>query len=328
MHYTLGNLCLSVEALDTWSAQYASRFFSQYHFTPVPESELENTNCSIRIRSGQPLPPSPNWSPAFHTGEQRLYVDKEDCYLNIYDSLVVIGSTSSRAVEVWIGETERARLPLHLDYLLGHAMLAALRRCSYFIIHAAGVVEPINKVGALIIGDSNVGKSTLTIQLARSGWHYLSDDLLALSTESEGTRAWGLRRSFLISQEMISTYQVEKFLPFASSVLSNEQTKKGLEPGTIFPNGFIESAIPRTLLFPILTGKAVSRLTRITPSDALARLYRKAGWTYFDTSMARQHLHALSRLAKQSSSFILHAGRDLIERTGRAAELLSPYVKE
>jgi hypothetical protein len=260
-------------------------------------------------------------------GEERLYVNEENCYLHIYDSLVVIGPPNSRTVEVWIGESERARTPRHRDYLLGHAMMAALRRCSCFILHAAGVVEPVNKIGALIIGDSNVGKSTLTMQLAASGWLYLSDDILALRTELEGARAWGLRRSFLISEAMFSSCQIDKIHP-QKKVLSSPQPKYSIEPGHLFPNGFAESAMPRTLLFPILTGETVSQLTPITPGDALMRLYRKAGWTYFDTSMARQHLKTLSQLAKQSSSFILHAGHDLIERPERASELLTPYVKE
>ncbi len=58
-----------------------------------------------------------------------------------------------------------------------NAMVAGIR--SHFLIHA-GVVEKQGQ-GVIIAADSGHGKTTLTLELVRRGFHFLSDELAAIS---------------------------------------------------------------------------------------------------------------------------------------------------
>ena len=85
--------------------------------------------------------------------------------------------------------------------LASFAVCAALRRYGLFELHGAGVVEPGSEKGVLIIGPSGSGKSTLALQLAMSGWPYLSDDELLLSLNEGTVEARGFRSFFAVRDE-------------------------------------------------------------------------------------------------------------------------------
>ena len=165
-----------------------------------------------------------------------------------------------------------------------------------FDLHSAGVVNPRDGKGMVIVGHSGSGKSTLAVQLATAGWSYLSDDELLLSLADATVEARGFR-SF-----------------FAMSTGSEGGTLKHcFEPNTVFEAPRTEQVLPRAVLFTSLSNESESRLSKLPQAETMMRLIRACPWATYDTSIASANLEVLSALARQANGFDLAAGRDLLE---------------
>jgi hypothetical protein len=90
----------------------------------------------------------------------------------------------------------------------------------------------------------------------------------------------------------------------------------------MFGSGRRVKTSPGVLLFTSLSGQQKTRLNRLTQTESMTRLIRACPWATYDTSIAGANLNVLSKLARQTSAFELHASRDLLE-PGYAASLLS-----
>ncbi|MCA1629225.1 MAG: hypothetical protein LC774_02430, partial [Acidobacteria bacterium] len=162
-------------------------------------------DCDVRVTAGSPPPPIPAGYQAFETEQGVGYTNGEAYHFVVNDSRVVVSPPASRRVEVWMGDSSEARHPVALVNVFSYVMHFALRRCDLYDLHAAGAVEPRSGAGALFVGNSNSGKSSLTVRLARAGWRYLSDDMLLLHELPDGgVRARGLRRQFSVSEESLA----------------------------------------------------------------------------------------------------------------------------
>src|ERR1051325_1578439 len=199
--YTLNDRLLCVRAQDEWSARLADRYINEFYFIPAPPTLASKADCTLSIMTCEPLPHVPCHLPKLEVTRGYCRPNGESLYLEIDDSVIHIGPKPSGSVDVWIGETMLARHPVAIANVLSYSVQAMLRRCNLFALHAAGVVEPQSDAGALIIGDSNSGKTTLTLRLASSGWRYLTDDLVVLQEISSGVNAAGHRRVFAVTEE-------------------------------------------------------------------------------------------------------------------------------
>lgn len=321
--YTIGDRLLAFHFADEVAARAAEDFIGGMYFTPSAARAARFVHCTIKIFYGEP-PPLPPESRSFEVPRGQCYTDGEEHFLDIDGSRVVVYPPSSRLVCVWLGTTAHARHPVAIVNTLSYVIQAALRRGGLYVLHAAGVVEPETGAGAVVVGNSNSGKSSLTIRLASAGWRYLSDDMLVISGEADGAcEAYALRRIFSVSAESLAGCHLSGLEAALGAPANSDPTKRKLEPGITFPGSFVESCRPRVLLFPTLTGEAASRVAKITPGEAMARLIRQCPWASYDTGTAREHLRVLGMLAKQSDSFTLDAGRDLIEDASRAPKLLA-----
>src|SRR4029078_7881765 len=101
-------------------------------------------------------------------------------------------------VAIWIKQVH-GPTDIELGRATSFAVCAALRPLGLFELCAAGVVIPQTRDGALIVGPSGSGKSTLTLQLAKAGWGYLSDDELLLSVVGEAVEARRFRSFFAVA---------------------------------------------------------------------------------------------------------------------------------
>jgi hypothetical protein len=181
-------------------------------------------------------------------------------------------------------------------------------------------------VAALIIGNSNSGKSTLTTRLASEGWGYLSDDMVLLKDNREKIEARGLRRNFTISPFVLERMKIPRLKEALGQQLLSDSAKRYLDPSLAFPNSFIELGVPRALLFPVITNEASTRMEKLSQSNAMMTLVTYCVWARFDRIIAHDYLKVLAGLVKQSCSWALYAGLDLIENPGCAASLLSDHI--
>lgn len=320
--YRVANRLLRIRADDESVAQLCERFIGDYCLAPFIGAPITEVSAVIEIKSAEPKPAIPDGLAAQEIVRGSCAVAGETVYLEIDDSLIVVGPRKSNVARVWIGNTPRAIEPLSLATVLSYAINAAMRRCGRFELHAAGLVEPASGKGMLFIGDSGSGKSTLTMALAGSGWRYLSDDRLLLGEETGEVVAWGWRRVFSLTEETLRICAVPHLDEALLGMAIDDPSKCHVEPRIIFPDRMVPWCKPQALFFTRLSGMAKSQIARLMPTEAMTGLLRQCPWSCYDPGAGRDHLRLLAQLAKHSQAYQLLAGRDLLNESGGAAQLL------
>ncbi|MFL6227558.1 MAG: hypothetical protein ACJ741_02130 [Pyrinomonadaceae bacterium] len=253
------------------------------------------------------------------------YTDGEVYHLDVNESRLVVGSPSSRAVCVWLGESPVAQHPVALVNVLSYALHFALRRCGLPDLHAAGVVEPQSGAGALFVGNSNSGKSSLTIRLARAGWSYLSDDMLLLEESPQGVLARAVRRLFAVSDSSLAGCDLPRVEEALGTRINSNPDKRRLSPDILFPRGFSATCRPEAIYFPTIVDEEETRIESLKKSEVLLRLLKVYPWACFDVA-GREYLGVLERLVRQTRGYALRAGRDVLADATLAPRLLAAHM--
>lgn len=298
--YSVAGRLLFIESPNLELRDLIVDLFSGWQLTPV---SLPDRSPDIRISfsCGETSQGIPRNLDKFDIADGGVcYTDGAALYLEFGGAVVHLENESS--VRVSFTELPRLRDPL-FGRASSFAVCAALRRFGLFDLHSAGVIEPASGKAVLIIGPSGSGKSTLALQLAQSGWSYLSDDELLLSVEEGGVEARGFRSFFAIST-------------------TDAQFKQCFEPETVLGSKRTDHALPGSVLFIRLNGESKSDLKRMTQPETMTRLITACPWATYDRSIAGPNLELLSALARQANGFTLSAGRDLLN-PGSAASFLS-----
>ncbi|HEV2799246.1 MAG TPA: hypothetical protein VGW12_02050 [Pyrinomonadaceae bacterium] len=324
--YTIGERLLAFQFSDEVAARVAGDFIEGMHFIPLPSRAARFVHCTVKIFYGE-APPLPPGCQIFEVPRGQCYTNGDEHFLDIDESRIAVYAPSARTVSVWLGTTEHARHPVAVVNTLSYAVQAALRRGGLYLLHAAGVVEPQTNTGVVVVGNSNSGKSSLTIRMAAAGWRYLSDDMLVLAEEDGAAVAWALRRIFSVSAESLAGTGLNEVDAALGEPVNSDPSKRRLEPRITFPDSFVESCRPRVLLFPTLTGEQTSRVEKLSAGDSMTRLIRQCPWASYDRATAREHLRILALASQQSISYTLFAGRDLLEDAARAPQLLASCLE-
>jgi len=314
MVYRVAGQPLLVHAEDAWAAHAIGALFAGWYLLSEDKAGSEPSSTpAIVVRSAAPVPRIPAGLPAFDiAGGGTCHTDGGTSYIDIDGSIVVIGGVESAEVEVWMNGPLALDSPA-LTRLVSYALAAALRRRRLFELHSAALVDPESGAGVLIIGPSGSGKSTQTVHLAAAGWPFLTDDVLLLRQEQDGVQAWPLRRCFAITAD---TFAASRFLQTRSSfdpLAVQDDDKSLFLPHGVFTAGFRDNCVPGTLFFSELSGGSRSRVARLSPGEAMARLIRMSPWSCYDRATAADHLAVLSALARQASAYRLLAGTDLLD---------------
>ncbi|HEV2829711.1 MAG TPA: hypothetical protein VGW76_19080 [Pyrinomonadaceae bacterium] len=326
MVYRLADQTIVVEARDTYAARIIERLFAGWYLTPVTVTEDAAVAPAIVIASGVKPPEIPRAWPQFEiAGGGVCYTDGKSSFIEVENSIVAIDHPR-QAVEVWINGMVDLQ-STSLTRVVTYALAAALRRRGLFELHSGAAIDPLSGQGLLIIGPSGSGKSTLTVQLATAGWSFLTDDVLVLSSDRAGVRAWPLRRCFAITAE---TFAASDFLRARASIdytQAQPENKKQFAPHHIFNSEFKEQCVPKHLFFSQLSGGERSRVVRLSSPEVMTRLIRMNPWSGYDRWTAPKHLAVLSALVTQCAGYSLLAGRDLLDPK-TAVELIADYTRD
>jgi len=304
--YSVAGRLLFVETLDLRLLKLILPLLDGWQLTPISFTK-RSPDIRINVTCGETPLELPRHLNQFEiAGGGRCYSDGVDLYLALRDSMVHLRSGTPVTVDVALTKPPGWHDPL-LATITSFAVCAALRRFGIFDLHSAGVVNPNNDKGVLIIGPSGSGKSTLTLKLGLTGWPYLSDDNLLLRMVGSEVEARGFRSFFAVRGDRPNT-------PY----------KNCFEPEGVFESPRRKKITPGLLLFIRLSDEAKTRLVKLTQAETMARLIRACPWATYDTAIASANLEVLSALARQATGFNLSAGRDLLI-WGRAAQLLSRF---
>lgn len=303
--YSVAGRLLFIESIDLELRNLIVDLFGGWQLTPV---SFPDTSPDIRISFSceETLPRIPGNLNHFEIADGgKCYIDRGGFYVVLEKVLVHLEDGSPVRVQVVLSELPQPG-DLFLPKAASFAVCASLRRFGLFDLHSAGVVEPESGKGVLIVGPSGSGKSTLALQLAKSGWSYLSDDELLLSLVDGAVEARGFRSFFAVS--------------------TGAQFKHCFEPELVFGSKRVAQALPGLLLFIRLNGESRSQLSKLTPTETMMHLITACPWATYDRSVAGANLELLSVLARQANGFAFSAGSDLLE-PGFAASFLSAPLK-
>ena len=302
--YSVAGRFLFVESSDPELRNLIVELFAGWQLTPIPEPH-RSPDIRINFFCGETpheVRSDLNYFDVADGG--KCYTDGADFYLVLGKAVIHLQNGTPVTIDVSLSDLPVARDPM-LARATSFAVCAGLRRFGLCDLHSAGVVDPHDGKGVLIVGPSGSGKSTLAVRLASAGWSYLSDDELLLSLVDGAVEARGFRSFFALSTGQ-----------------EGDPFKHCFEPDTVFGARRTSQVLPRLVLFTRLSNQSDSRLSKLTQTETMMRLIRACPWATYDTSVASANLEVLSALARQASAFDLAAGRDLLV-PGFASELLS-----
>jgi hypothetical protein len=333
--YSIAGRSLCLEACDNWSARVAEHIFGEFHLglsSPVQPTQID---YAINICSTEGVPMVPSGLDSFEIEGGTCYTNQQTYYLDVDGSLVIVGartpdeSMSVPTVEVWLGADSKAREDQAISRVMLYAMDAAMRRSGLYQLHGAGVVDPESGGSALIIGASGSGKSTLTLQLAVSGWFYLTDDTLLISEKDGAVEARGLRKKFAAAETSLRSYNLPRLEEALGNFDALEPGKRRFRPNVLFPDQMASECIPTAIFFSRIkrdTNDTRSHIRRISEMDAMTRLVRTSPWATYDSSVSRAYLGVLGMLSRQARSYELQAGFDIYNQPDLTATLMTQYV--
>jgi hypothetical protein len=301
LFYSVAGRFLFVESNDPELRNLIVELFAGWQLTPVPEPH-RSPDIRISFSCGETPHEVRGDLNHFEVADGgKCYTDGADFYLVLGNAVIHLQNGAPVTVDVSLSDLPVARDPM-LARATSFAVCAGLRRFGLFDLHSAGVVDPHDGKGVLIVGPSRSGKSTLAVQLASAGWSYLSDDEVLLSLVDDAVEARGFRSFFAVS--------------------TGDLFKHCFEPDTVFVARRTSHVLPGLILFTRLNNQSESRLSKLTQTETMMRLIRACPWATYDSAVASANLEVLSALARQAIGFDLAAGRDLLVPRF-ASELLS-----
>jgi hypothetical protein len=208
-----------------------------------------------------------------------------------------------------------AKLHLATHTLFNLCLFELLKRHGLYHIHAAGLCS--GGQGLLFRGVSGAGKSTLTVALLRAGFDLLGDDTLFLTQGEEGIRALAFPDEIDVTEQTLGFFPE---LPAYSDVRKKHREKAQVEAERIYQTNWIESCIPRLLVFPRVANTATSVIKPIDPEQALMEMAANIMLT--ENFFSQAHLDALGGLIRQCGCYRLETGRDFDTLPNRLRELL------
>ncbi len=201
--------------------------------------------------------------------------------------------------EAILCSSQASSLPFFLWQVSESLILALLREKGIPCIHAAAIER--NGRGILFPAMICSGKTTLTIELVRSGYRFLADDLVFINNKLEAL--------CFPTRIGITEYTLQRFADIISQaglITVPYSYKKYLRLDEIFSGSIADKCRPEYILFPS-PGKD-TELHKIAKADALARLIPSM---YNDNELLRNY----HRMTGFDKSAIFERAADLIEAT-------------
>ncbi|HWP93168.1 MAG TPA: hypothetical protein VNN20_13325 [Thermodesulfobacteriota bacterium] len=312
--YSIVDLNVQIEYENQQLAEEITRAFHDYFFTTKNASVLDSYNLTLRFKNNDFYIKAPEAAQEIYASScLRVFKDENFYYLISGDSLFQLDLGTSLGIGL-LDSAFWERHPRSKQDFLMLSLLWLLRQHGVYALHANGVVK--NDVGILIVGDTGKGKSTTALSLIRQGWGYLSDDVTLIRHTLDGIEAIAFLKGFSFDSSLVNCY------PELNKPSSFNEQKRFLDIKQIYPGRFRHSCFPKALIFPEIVSNDKSELIPIDRTKALVLLAENSGGIMVDKEIVIKQMEVLKRLAYQTSSYKLLAGRDLYEESERISEIL------
>jgi len=245
-----------------------------------------------------------------------LYFDVTDeLYIDCDDRARVLCNPGAGQVRMSFLPLEGDELWLVSHFLLTLTLIELLKRRNFYSLHAAGLF--MGGKGLLIAGASGSGKSTLTVGLLNPGVGFLSDDMVFLTSSSNGLRMLAFPDEIDLTDETI------RLIPKLHYLLDLPKRcgrpKRQIRASKIFGIDTVWECQPSVLIFPRIANTQGSLLKPVTQIEALLELAPNILLT--EVHSAQAHLNILKELTSKCRCYRLQTGKDLGVLPGMLADL-------
>lgn len=203
---------------------------------------------------------------------------------------------------------------------------------GFYLVHSAALQDPLGR-GILFPADGRHGKTTLTLSLIRSGYSFISDDMIFLKKDHP---ILPYPNDFHIDP-MLSKHFKE--LSFLSEIPpSNPLNPKRKVPKERILKLYESKGSPSLpflkkvdfLLFPTILSTDHSRLEPLSKTQALANLIPTSALVLFGEDNSKEHMECLKNVVEQATCIRFSFGKDLFENPFQIPAFieknLEPYV--
>ena len=236
------------------------------------------------------------------SGEARYFQASDQLYLSFRDGVRALSRHS--CVRFSIVESDPVNLFMASHLMFTILLVEILKRRGFYSLHAAGFSQDNKAI--LIPGTSGAGKSTLAITLLRSGFGYLSDDMVFLRRHSGELQAVGFPEDVDVSDQTIDFFPELDFLKHCPKAAG--WPKKQVRVDEVYGVELVCEARPGAIVFPRISVNGRSALRPIGADEAFLELVSNVLLT--EGHSCQSHLNILTELAKQTPCYRLETGRD------------------
>ncbi len=320
-HYRLDRLRVDFAVPDAACRVILHDLLSPF---PLERRDIDSGEAHLRVGLTQvvtlPLPlPSPTERDAFglRVADHGRMTDVRD------DTAVFRTDPEAGAGELALGPGFSGRQAIHRHNVFLMGLFPLLLGRGYCDLHAAGLNWQGH--GLLLVGDAGCGKSTATLALVAAGARYASDDALLLHTGAQGIRAVGFRHKVAIDPAHGERWP--ELTTHWEAPQTPGESKRFVDLDRVDPGCRISWLRPDVLLFCRIVPQDTSRVKAIAPAAALVRLLPQSASLAFNRRSVKAQLDTLRALVDQTVPYELYAGRDLLRRPDRLAELLADLLQ-
>lgn len=199
-----------------------------------------------------------------------------------------------------------------------YAVTVALGTSSHssLVFHAAGLAS--SDRGLLLCGESGCGKSTLTTTLVDVGLDFLSDELVAISTD--GAQMEGFPRAIALKD--VSPF-VNRICPRVLRLRTATTTIGGviyLDPDALRSSSLRRRATPAALVFPRYSAVDSPKIRSLSPAETAFLLLPRL---VNSQNLLGHGFRAVTSLARRVPGFRL-VYRDLAQASGWLTQIIIP----
>lgn len=256
------------------------------------------------------------------SGEACYFEAGDQLYLSFRDGVRALSRPGLGCASFSIVESGPVNLFMALHLMLTILLVEMLKRRGCYSMHAAGFSKDGKAI--LIPGTSGAGKSTLAITLLRSGFGYLSDDMVFLRRRSDGLEILGFPEDVDVSDQTISFFPELDLL--GSSPKAVGWSKRQVRADEVYGAELVREARPGAIVIPQISGKRRSAVRPIDADEALLEMVSNVLLT--DGRSCQSHLDILTELVRQTPCYRLETGRDFDRIPVLLRELLSGSREE
>lgn len=320
-YYRMGDLSILLRS-DTIDPPDVVDEILQHHSFARSDGSAGHDEITVELYSDERTIDIPGAAEevAMHASGLRILCLDDRLFLRRGDASAEIdlSHSSVQAVVPLQHDTVGSLRATDLYLMLTFSLICLLQHRGRYALHAAALEYRAGE-GVLIAGESDSGKSTMTMHLIGEGWRYLSDDSVLLSVTNGTVHACALRRDFALDPDAAELFpEIRRH----SRPLLTDPLKIQLSPDQLFPNRRAERCTPRVVIFPELAGTGPSRLRHLSARDAFLRIMQQASFLTRDPEKAASQADVLRRLVGQIRPYLLYAGRDIKEDGRRLSDLL------